>query len=107
MRKVSPERKPIILLFHLLEEKENKGKKKEEAGTSQPIGEIQEPIRESSETGIPSAAGKPLPYRPSPLANKGGDARWRQPEPKNEAFSSNEHSPKWGRFYTPHNKAAN
>ena len=39
MREASPEREPVIPLFPLLEEKEDRRKKKEEPGTSQLIGE--------------------------------------------------------------------
>ncbi|KAM1329105.1 hypothetical protein ACFX2F_013304 [Malus domestica] len=50
---------------------------------------------------------KPPPYRPSPLANKGGGARWRKPEPKKETFSGNDCSPKWELPHTPHSNIAN
>ncbi|KAM2784231.1 hypothetical protein COP1_013637 [Malus domestica] len=49
----------------------------------------------------------PPPYRPPPLANKGGGARWRKPKTKKETFSGNDRSPKWEPPLSPHNNTAN
>lgn len=57
-------------------------------------------VKEPSGKGGSATAGKPPPYKPPPLANKGGEARWRQLEPKNKAFSGNERNSKWGPPYT-------
>ncbi|KAM1418421.1 hypothetical protein ACFXTO_022093 [Malus domestica] len=41
-----------------------------------------------------AAPNKPLPYRPPPLAHKGGGTNWRKPESKKEAIIGNDRSPK-------------
>ncbi|KAM1750648.1 hypothetical protein ACFX11_008863 [Malus domestica] len=64
-------------------------------------------IRESSGKGEPTKVDKPPPFRSPPLAIKGGYAKWKQPDPKKETFSGNDHSPKWGASYTPYNNTVN
>ncbi|KAM2264549.1 hypothetical protein ACFXTI_040700 [Malus domestica] len=55
----------------------------------------------------PTKLDKPLRSRPSPLVSKGGDAKWRKPEPRKEINSGNDCSPKWELPYTSPNNTAN
>lgn len=58
-------------------------------------------VGKPSGKGVSITTGKPPPYRQPPLANKVGEARWRQPEQQKEAFLGNERSLKWG-LLIPH-----
>ncbi|KAM1790318.1 hypothetical protein ACFX12_034401 [Malus domestica] len=64
-------------------------------------------IGESGGKWEPTKADKPPPYRPPPLASKGGEAQWRKPEVRNEINSGNDRSPKWGLSHTLPNNTAN
>ncbi|KAM1341992.1 hypothetical protein ACFX2F_006375 [Malus domestica] len=119
MSQVTIRSEPVIPLFPLLEEENDRGKKKVVLEGSQPVIEPvlekefpsfpllsfnnrkqseQErrkygmPITtgESSQKESSAAADKPLPYRPPPLAHKGGGTNWRKPESKKEAFAGND-----------------
>ena len=64
-------------------------------------------VRETSSRSEPVRTDKPFQYRPPPLAKKRGEAKWRQPEPRREASSGNDRSPRLETPYTPHDYAAN
>ncbi|KAM1754309.1 hypothetical protein COP1_006638 [Malus domestica] len=113
---------PVIPLFPLLEEETDRGKRKAVPEGSQPVIEpvlekefpsfplltfnnrkqseqertkYRMPIitGKSSQKESSAAPDKPLPYRPPPLAHKGGGTNWRKPESKKEAFIGNDRSP--------------
>ncbi|KAM1013950.1 hypothetical protein EV1_043511 [Malus domestica] len=100
IREASPEKEPVIPLFPVLEEKNDKGKNKEGSTVSQPVLEkileieLPDPLlfsldsrgqsgQEKKKYGMPQLIGesngkcelttahKPPSYRPPPLANKG------------------------------------
>ncbi|KAM1234662.1 hypothetical protein ACFX2J_004214 [Malus domestica] len=100
---------PVIPLFPLFKEEKDRGKKREVLEGSQPIIEPflekkfpsfpllsfnnrKQSEQERTRYGMPIMTGessgkesfatsdKPPPYRPPPLANKGGGANWRKPE---------------------------
>ncbi|KAM0977936.1 hypothetical protein ACFX13_014232 [Malus domestica] len=110
---------PVIPLFLLLEEENDRGKNKVVPEGSQPVIEPvlekefpsfpllsfnnrKQSEQERMKYGMPITTGesnqkessavsdKPLPYRPPPLAYKGEGANWRKPESKKEAFTGND-----------------
>ncbi|KAM1008706.1 hypothetical protein ACFX2A_005215 [Malus domestica] len=114
---------PVIPLFPLLEEEKDRGKKKVVLEGSQPVIEPvlekefpsfpllsfnnrRQSEQERTRYGMPIMMGetsgnegtttsdKPPPYRPPPLVNKGGGTNWRKPEPRREATTGNDRSPK-------------
>ncbi|KAM1610378.1 hypothetical protein ACFXTN_020785 [Malus domestica] len=65
-------------------------------------------VEETSGKGLSTTRGKPLPYRPPSLVNKGRrEAKWRQPDIHSEAFLGIDHGSKWETFYPPYNNMAN
>ncbi|KAM1814915.1 hypothetical protein EV2_028993 [Malus domestica] len=119
----SPTKELVTPTFPVLSEKRDKGKNKEESESAQPVLEeisrtempdsllslnIKGQIgQERTKYGMPEWIGessgkkestkmdKPLPYRPPLLTNKGGERKWRKPEPNKEVNSGNNHSPRW------------
>ncbi|XP_070668944.1 uncharacterized protein [Malus domestica] len=123
MSQVTIKSEPVIPLFPLLEEKQDKGKEKEVPKRSKPVIESvlekefpnfpllsfnnrKQNEQERTRYGMPIiteelsgkegfvTSDKPPSYRPTPFANKGGRANWRKPESKKGAGTGNDQSPK-------------
>ncbi|KAM1125939.1 hypothetical protein ACFX2B_040681 [Malus domestica] len=135
MIQVTIRSEPVIPLFPLLEEEADRGKKKAVPEGSQPVIEsvlgkefpsfplltfnnrkqseqertkYEMPITtgESSQKESFTAPNKPLPYRPPPLAHKGGGTNWRKLKSKKEAFIGNDRNPKDESAFLFQNKTA-
>ncbi|KAM2945851.1 hypothetical protein COP2_028718 [Malus domestica] len=123
MSQVTIRNEPVIPLFPLLEEENDRGKKKVVLERSQPVIEPvlekefpsfpllsfnnkKQSEQERTKYGMPitteessgkesfATSDKHPPYRPPSLANKEGGANWRKPESKKEAVVGNDRSPK-------------